>query len=1263
MKRLKSMMVISALGGVLLQGADYKLPAGRHQLELKGNIMTNTGKRTATVTCPEPMTENSRTIIHVRLPQKGSVTLLTSRGKEQLVITNQGDSLNWAHTSADGMNSQWRPYPGLTGNQAYPYWWESTAYFPNGRNHYNFSLPHNLLNWDAYFRSVNNRKPDESWFPVAVEVANGRVRWYLDHILLQDQEATPEIHERYLQIRLSGGVELRRPVREKFEPWPDHFYPVNLANRFNAKGSREIAKQGKFEFGGIPFMGDPEDNHDKNCVDLGTSWFREGNLTSYEEPNQGSFGGRWGGALSGNPTRIQFRIPNRRYNAVYLLASCDERPDRVNRLTAQFYRPGSGFPQSFVPAEAIKNDGKLQLIRIPVRPEQLLEYADREVIELELTGDVHVYRAYPDPAHYSIHGGGIPSGVKVYAMTLEEALLKVDLNPESFANVWVGGAPAYKLTLENNSTRDMTVHLKLSAASYDATEKSAQEQTLAVPARKQAAIRFDLPLQKFGWHQVRLDVNGEIYERSLVILRPREYKARNFDARGFMFGIWRPNTIHYAPPMYDALRLAGPLGIDSISHDAWSLESEELRLLLRRYGIKNYMAARVGAGNREVDRPDIEQRLRENTCAPSEVNEPVFQYLFAEPGGTGTNGIFPEFYGEPRYVRTDAEQRKHDDYKRIIKNYTSAFRKVFPDKKVLMPWGDPCFAIPYLEDPETRELFDGIAYDAGYFDRLPEQQMHQTSLHRMYQFNHYWYKYRKEKPVLVTCEGPCLGGIKPGALTAEQHAAHFPRCILILAAYGIDRFFASIAGNSENASYWGEQHYGGGAFKRIKLDPHPVYATQGTLIRHLRHMEFVKWVPTGSLSTYCLQFKDARDGKLLHVLWTIRGRRPVDMKHSQVYDSMDNLMEKPVICQLPIYVYGNDGTLELGEPDHGDAELHENFRRLGNASDLFTIQRQDGDDEYIHSFARAVRRFPAAMKLDKTSGGLAVTLPPQEKDRGVMPYYTTLAPETPIVIPGKGKYLSMEVTAASDWGRIVYVLRDAKGEKWISTGTRDTWNNDDTPGASYFNFDGKRLVRFELPSHLPWDGFREMGTTWWGSAEGDGVVDLPLSLEKVFIERRSKAMYVNSLEPAPEKPVILGDIYVEYESPEMMKEQVALKMPPPPVTSAAFNPIKELENGSLPPSEIIKVEEPDHYYDGTRGIFHFREMPEAVAYDIYLSLSPDGANALKLGSRLKKSGQLVQGFLAHTDFYAFVVYCDQHGNYSKPSPPFKLHLQDNFGNK
>ena len=39
-----------------------------------------------------------------------------------------------------------------------------------------------------------------------------------------------------------------------------------------------------------------------------------------------------------------------------------------------------------------------------------------------------------------------------------------------------------------------------------------------------------------------------------------------------------------------------------------------------------------------------------------------------------------------------------------------------------------------------------------------------------------------------------------------------------------------------------------------------------------------------------------------------------------------------------------------------------------------------------------------------------------------MPFYTTVVPTRPIVIPGKASHLGLWVKAASDWGRMVYCL-------------------------------------------------------------------------------------------------------------------------------------------------------------------------------------------------------------------------------------------------
>ena len=1210
--------------------------------------IVNTGAKPATFPLDMAIAPDARIDFSVKIPKNGRVVFRTGRGAEAFTVVNRVESVFWDCTAPDGASVKKIQF------------WDRADYYPNGRIRPGFSYTDAMAAWNDHFAATRRRDIANDFFPAAFEAADGNCRAYLDGLLLAEWPATADLYGKKPAVELSPGAALnvKNGAPRKIGECARDFFPVDIAFRVNADAP---AYGGASVVDGVPFEAPPEGG----VVDLGQSWFREGNSQADESSHIGSFGGRWGGALGGSPTRMQFRVPYRQYDAVYLLAACEKRDDRIPRVTAQFFRTGSGFPKSF--SADVVPDGVVRLVKIPVEPGALTEFSDRSVVEVELTGDVHEYRAYPDPLYYSSHGAGVPSGVRVYAMTLGVSPLEVEFEPEAPGNLWVEPSrPGYRVKVRNRGPEDREVRLALRTASFDAEEKTEQFQTLRVGRAAEVVTRFDLSLAKFGWHSVVLDVDGRRSERSLTVLRRREYRQRPFDAKGFMFGYWNWAGAHHTPANHDAIRLMGAMGMESVAHSPNALFGHEVFDDVRRYGMKTFWAHSSGLSTiAKVE--DAAGLMGNNRLGVSAVNEPVFVNLFAEPGGIGTEGNPPEFFGEPDAPFTADQQAKFDGYKRAIVSAHAEIRRQSPNAKILMPWGDPLFSVPFLKDPETRELFDGIAFDAGYFDRLPEQQIHQCSLHRMFQFHELWKRYRRDPPVLVTMEGPQLSPVAPGALTEEQSAAHIVRVAMILGAYGVNRQF-SVSTAADCASYWGEQHYGGGLFSRLSdLNPHVAVASVGTMIRHLRHMEFVGWLPLGSLSAYCLEFKDSRNGDKLYVMWTIRGKRPVRMKHGRVFDAMDNPLKSPVLTQMPIFVYGGDGAVELGEPDHSDAVLAPDHIKLGRAADLFVRQSRDEDDEYVNSFPVTIRRFPAAMDFKAIPEGLEIPLPPQEIDRGTMPYYAAMHPEKPIAIPGKAKYISLEVSAASDWGRVVYVLRDAKGERWISVGSRDAWNCDDAPGASYFNFDGKRLVRFELPSHLPWDDFREMGTTWWGASAGDNVVDLPLSIEKIFIERRAKAMYVNSLEAASTAPVVLGDLYAEYDSPEMAAAQPeGPRMPPPPAGVARVNPIAELAASAaaaLPASEITGVAHPERQYDGRRGVFDFREVAGAAYYDIYIGRSPDGEGALKLGSGIRKSGALVSGFLPNVDFYAFVVCRARDGGHSTPSAGFKFNLRDEFGNK
>ena len=63
-----------------------------------------------------------------------------------------------------------------------------------------------------------------------------------------------------------------------------------------------------------------------------------------------------------------------------------------------------------------------------------------------------VVRGYPDPLEYSWHGGGLPSSVQIYAMTLERADVDIDIQPDQFGYVWTAPAtPSYTIQLRNRT--------------------------------------------------------------------------------------------------------------------------------------------------------------------------------------------------------------------------------------------------------------------------------------------------------------------------------------------------------------------------------------------------------------------------------------------------------------------------------------------------------------------------------------------------------------------------------------------------------------------------------------------------------------------------------------------------------------------------------------------------------------------------------------------------------------------------------------------
>ena len=1177
---------------------------------------------------------------------------------------------------------------------------------------------------------------EDRWFTVRAQLREGGYRIYLDDRILLDRQAKGLATRGMLRVDTTAHTAIGGFSARSLVDISPLYEPVRLDGYVNAGALNgapvdhaELPPAGvPVPVDGVPFIFAEPDAQSRDHLDVGTSWFQGGYLEGHLYSHNGPFGGRWPDVTSVNPARLRVNLPFRRYRAIHLVAAADNEPNSVPDVTFQFYRPQAGAPVN-VPGKVPAFDGKvsgttdlpvrlkggrkgnLHHVTIPIDPGVLADFDDLKTLSVEITKAVRLFRGYPDPAFYSYHAAGLPSSVHVYAMTFESAPVQMMVAPDTIAHVWTAPAqPSYTIVLSNLTAKPRPVSITLSTRSYDGDETTKQVKAISVPASGGTSFKIPIPLKRFGYHEVTvvMDDAGSLWTESvsLAYLHQDTRERGNWEpGKGICFGSWLWAGAHGTPgPEEELLVLA--LAGGECRGGTFQTSPESVKEIARKYGMislkqfagqDHYVTAAL-AGNltKTTETAAVEmfvKALREIETLPSPITQTRYVSFYPEPHiGPYTSGALPDYFGEPPVKLSAAEQERFDYFLRGLKVGVPVVRKLWPDVKIMFPHGDPMFTALFLRmSKDVAPLIDGIAVDIPVFERLPEQQIHQVTLHRLWMCREEFRKAGKTNMVLPIYEGPCLP-TRPGALTQEACANQMLRCALILSAYGVDQFPGAWS-VFECSGYWGEQHYGGGLMHRIPHQrPKPVYAAHATMTRQLNRCNFRTWIPTGSLSAYCLQYQHyQRTQDLVHVVWTIRGSRPVTLSLPEgsrpaVFDAMDNPVASVqangtltfTIGPEPRFVQGltNAPQITLGPASHDDAVPLPDSRRLVSLGDGSWSVSDKPDTDYADSNFHQIRRFPGKMTVKPADapvamGGkaLAIHLETQEVARFIMPYYTALVPRKAVEIPGKASHLGLWVHADSDWGRVVYSLRDAKGERWISVGTRDEWNADDIHNWSVFCFDGWRYLRFELPANSPYDTFREHGSTWWGHyGPGDGIVDLPLRIEKVFVERRTHALYVNDPQPTRLDDVLLGDLYAEYEYPADEDPETVrlsrLRMPVPKGIPELGNPVRDLEAAGVGPAiRIQKTTLPEQEADGTRCYVHFDPVPDATGYDIWVSPYASGQGALKLGKGWKASGQMLRGLRQGTDFFLFLVYTDKDGKPSKPSPAYKIHLKDLFAMK
>lgn len=1228
----------------------------------------------------------------------------------------QSASADWASAASSGITYEPRAY---------------TRFLPGWDRDYRARIEHDMAGIPPL---------PEKWLAVRVELSNGSVKFWLDDRLVAWRSDESLNVEGALRIDLGPGVQLsdfsaRTPEQVSgYQIIPLGGYVNGRAFQGDSKGvaPNSLPDAGRLAWvDGIPFVfPGVQDGYDH--LDLSRSLFRDATSEGYIPANVT----RFIGAAKRDPARIQVRVPNGPYDSLYVIAASEDKPDTIPRLTVLFYRPGAGFAEPFsasVPfasakpgADAMKplpiqlgGGGKaaLWLVRIPLDPGRLSAFADLDVVEIEFTKDVRLFRSYPDPISYGLHQGGLPSSVHLFAATLGRAPWTLAWNPTRFGHVWTAPeTPAYVAEMANDRAAAVTGRLNVVARSFDGTDVVRQDKNVFIPPAKagkpgMAKVPVTLSVKLNGYYDVEASVTAGdrtwTEKRSFVRLAPDTRPAK-WSGKGALFGFWSYMGGHYTPKAEQHIRLMSLAGARTSSsranfplspevqdlYDNWSeSQAGAWEVTPQRWAVEdNPDPAKVAAFQKDT----VEKVVKFREKMP-EKRRPDHVYFYAEPHISArlSAGNIPDYWGEKDYVYTPEETNSLKVFFKTSQWAAEAIRRDLPGVKVMIPWGDPGFVWPLLRAGFPTNLIDGSGVDIPGFERIPERQLHEQSIHRLYTLKHEYERAGITNPLLQFCEGIFVP-TEPGAVTWREQMDIYQRWTLLSMAYGVRRFYSGWFA-FDCGSYYGAEHYGGcGIQRRIPYcDPKPAYAAYATMTEKLAEAEFDGWLPTGSLSTYALRFRHESRGGVF-ALWTLKGRRPVTLELSgdgvaRVTDSMNNGRDvhstnRMVMVETDpsvVYVSFSNPSMtvtavRVGAPLYEDAVPAAGAVQvadLGDGTWRMTNER-DGILESNHwAMMHYPGRFSQAIEEDAGQGRVLVsTLEKQDAVHELMPWYAVLRPAKPIVLKGAPARLGLWARGASDWGRVIYALRDANGERWTSIGTKDQYNCDDVHSWSMFCYDGWRFLDFELPGHTGWDTFRKHGSTWWRGGDGGdnehrNVVDLPLTLESVIVEQRTHILYVNDVQPVATNRVALGKLMVSYDSEADRNDREAirisrLRMPMPEGIPQLPNPIASMvAAGKGEPSSIQGLRQPDHYYDGTRMHVDFKEMPGAAKYFLWVGAYADGRGAVNLTPAGLKNGDLVRGLRPGVELYYWIVWQDAQGIASRPSAAFQAVTADNFKEK
>lgn len=870
-----------------------------------------------------------------------------------------------------------------------------------------------------------------------------------------------------------------------------------------------------------------------------------------------------GPATPGDPQRPMFKVPVADYSAVYLLAACDN--DRALSNIVSFRIGAMDGPRrttlhdfsvkvprydeakapgitTLLPTPA----GNVFLVRVPLGKAISQDFADEWALDVEVTKELQLAIREPDPCRFNFRPIGLPSGVHIYGMTFQRAPVQMKVTSDESAHVFVQPQTATfhvelrgvtrvngKLTIEATATHFDGETTTVTSDEFDSVLGGTVKKDLTVPAKR------------LGWHSLIIRLkNGrsELLRRetTFAVLPPDTRKHRDESP----FGTWDFGGAHFTENRADVV---GPLYVKAgLRYGMFGYTAEERK----KYGVLN------GYEPKSADL--LAKKTADDPLMPENIL--IFhEHAISGPHIMRTPDVFT---GRPPYKLDETEQAKFDTMWKEAIDTAKTARERFPRARIAFGNGNPHLMEEFARHHFPRELFDSRGNEAGSFMRMPETQpldfvANNASLWMDRQIlDHYGYK---DVPV-TQCYEICYPSTNPGNLSLHTQAAYYVRHMIHSLVWGVPVIRPSCisdVGNSYQFSNWGSC---GLCFAKPELSPKPSYVAMATLTRMLDGAKFSRILETGSPVVYAVEFKK-KDGSFVTVAWTVRGERSMRIEGlTSSVDIMGNPRSDRSVRSDPSFFFSASPLSLSAHPPDAAANTKLKSHPISPLTELtdWELETTPNTELEWFNFENPRRKgdfaFADVIEFEGEKGCLSVTPKLPCPGSPHLPMYAVLKLKKPVEIPGVPTEIGLMVNGNGGWGRIIFELEDAGGQRWTSIGAamkgeatrwmadwmsekelaamKDMhvadWNTNDPWQRSRINFEGWRYLKFPLPGQYDGEGYHWPANSQWKST-GDGIVKHPLKFTRLIIEMPEKVLYLNKMITVPRAAIYLKGLQATYE--------------------------------------------------------------------------------------------------------------------------------------